>query len=252
LAIIKTNKKTSQVILVFPTKNENSTIEACINSAKESDYNPEIIVSDGYSNDNTREIAVNLGVEIVYPKKRFPGGKGAAIQAGLEYAIRKNGNIIILLDSDILNLTPDWVDNLIEPLISEDYNITRGVFFESSKDAALSHALAKPLLNTFFPEISDIRQPLGGEIAANRNTWLNLLGNEPPLGWGINLWFLIEATMKQFKVKEVLLGYKEHKSSLNFAENINLLRNKGEQISLTILNEAIIYNRMKNAQKILI
>lgn len=252
MAIIKTVEKEISVILVFPTKNENSTIEACIKSAKESEYNPEIIISDGYSNDNTREIAINLEVEVVYPKKRYPEGKGAAVQVGLEYAIGKKGDVILLLDSDILNLTPDWIDNLIEPLIFNECDITRGVFFESSKDGALSHALAKPLLNTFFPEMLDIRQPLGGEIGAKTDIWSNLLENEPPRGWGINLWFLIEATMRQFKVKEVFLGNKEHKSSLNFMEDIHLLKNKGEQIALTILNEAIFYNRMMNAQKILI
>lgn len=150
----------------------------------------------------------------------------------------------------MVNLSSDWVNKLIEPLVSNESDVTRGVYLESSRELDLNKILAIPLIQRFFPEISYIKQPLSSEIAAKRNTWINLLHNQVPFGWGINIWFLIEATIKQFKISEVLLGYKEHRSSLNNIENTEILKSKVEEITLTIINEAIKYNRMKNIQKI--
>lgn len=204
-------------------------------------------MSDGYSSDNSREIAAKMGAEIVLAKKVVTPGKGAAMQAGLEAALRRNPDIIVFLDSDIWNLTPEWVDHLVDPLILDVCDMTRGSYFRAPKDGAVTQLVATPLLGTFFPEVSWLEQPLSGEVAAKRDVWKSLIGKNPPDGWGIDVWFLLEAALKKFRIKEVFLGCKEHKSFLNHSEDLALLKRKSEQVAFTIINEAITYRRLDKA-----
>jgi hypothetical protein len=39
----------------------------------------------------------------------------------------------------------------------------------------------------FFPELSNIEQPLSGEVCARTQVWKNLLEKNPPDGWGIDI-----------------------------------------------------------------
>jgi hypothetical protein len=52
------------------------------------------------------------------------------------------------------------------------------------------------MLHVFFPELSHYEQPLSGEVCARSQVRENLLKRSPsPDGWGIDVWFLIEAAM---------------------------------------------------------
>ncbi len=246
-ASLKTKLNKPRVIVVFPSKNENSTIEACIKAAKESRYHPGVIVSDGYSNDNSREIASEVGAEVVLANKVIISGKGASMKTGLESALKKNPDIVIFMDSDIWNLMPDWIDLLVAPLLNDECDISKGRYYMTPTEGAVTQIVAKPLLQAFFPEVSWLEQPLAGEVAARSDVWRTLMANNPPEGWGIDVWFLVEAAIRKLRIKEVFLGIKEHRSSLNHSADPGLLRRKGEQVAFTIINEAISYQRMNNA-----
>ena len=191
-----------------------------------------------------------MGAEIVLAKKIASPGKGAAMQAGLDVALKRNPDIVVFLDSDIWNLTPEWIDHLVDPIAKDEYDMTRGTYFRSPKDGAVTHLVAEPLLETFFPEVSYLKQPLSGEVAAKRDVWKFLKEKNPPDGWGADVWFLIEAAMKRFRIKEVFLGCKEHKSFLNHSEDLALLKRKGEQVAFTIINEALTYRRLDKAVEV--
>ena len=47
-----------KVLVIFPAKNEEETIEHVITTAKQSRYVPEIIVVDAFSSNRTAELAV--------------------------------------------------------------------------------------------------------------------------------------------------------------------------------------------------
>ncbi|MGV8107021.1 MAG: glycosyltransferase [Nitrososphaerota archaeon] len=51
------NKQISsqKIVVIFPAKNEEDTIEHVITTAKKSQYSPEVIVVDAYSSDATAE-----------------------------------------------------------------------------------------------------------------------------------------------------------------------------------------------------
>ena len=115
-----------KVVVIFPAKNEENTIEGAISVASQSNFNPDIMVVDAYSSDKTAELAVKAGATVIrQPEQIFPG-KGIAMKAGLKEIISNNtkigstttpADIILFLDSDIKNLTSEWVDKLVRALV---------------------------------------------------------------------------------------------------------------------------------------
>lgn len=241
--------KQPKIIVIFPAKNEAATIQDCIDTVKQSKFKPDIIVADGYSTDKTREIAIQSGAEVVMSPKRIHPGKGAAMKIGLEKALEKKPEIIVFLDADIKNLSPQWLDILVLPIIDGHYDMVRGMYLRAPRDAGVTKLVAKPLLRVFFPEIAHFDQPLSGEIAAKADVWKAMLEQDSsPDGWGIDVWFLIETAMLGFNVTEVFLGTKIHSSFTRYAEDLAKLSKMGEQVALAIINEAIKHNRIDNVK----
>ena len=240
--------KTPKVVVVFPAKNEAETIQSCIAVVKQSTYEPAIIVADGHSMDKTREIASENGAEVVMPEKRLHPGKGAAMKTGLRAALEKNPAVIVFLDADIKNLTVEWIDKLVKSILEERYDMARGMYLRHPRDAGVTKIVAKPLLSVFFPEVAHFDQPLSGEVAAKAEVWKELLSTDPPDGWGVDVWFLIEAAMRGYRIHEVFLGTKDHTSLADYAEDLARLSEMGEQVALSIIREAIKYERIDNVK----
>src|SRR4030065_1147715 len=125
--------KPPKVVVIFPAKNEATTIKPCIETAKQSKYKPMIIVADGYSTDRTRDIASESGAEVVISSKRLQPGKGAAMKSGLQAAFAKEPDAIVFLDADLKNLTTEWLDKLIAPVIDGRYDMAKGLLFGCPK-----------------------------------------------------------------------------------------------------------------------
>ena len=122
-------------------------------------------------------LAVKAGATVIrQPEQIFPG-KGIAMKAGLKEVISNNTNIgsttpadiILFLDSDIKNLTSEWVDKLVRALVEDNCDMSRGFYQRQSRDAAVTKLIARPMLNIFFPEVSHFEQPLSGEVCARRS-----------------------------------------------------------------------------------
>ena len=217
--IIMKKATMAKVVLVFPTRNEETTIKACIEKVKKSKYKPIIIVSDGHSSDKTIEIAKKCNTTVVMPQERLHPGKGAAMIAGIKAALQKNPDVIIFLDADIMNLTTEWIDLLVDSLMVEGYDMSRGWY------------------------------PLSGEIAAKKDVWKKLLHMNPPDGWGIDVWLLIETAMAGFKIREVFLGTKTHRSYISYSTDVSKLAKMGQQVGMAIIQEALKYQRIDNAMQ---
>ncbi len=232
----------SKIVVIFPTKNEEETIEHVIRTAKKSRHHPEVIVVDAYSSDNTARIAHDNGAIVIQQDNRMFPAKGMAMKKGLKEAISYNANIVLFLDADIKNLTPEWVDKLVEGCINCD--MTRGYYHRRHRDAPVTKLVAKPMIQIFFPELSHFEQPLSGEVCARIEVWKRLLDQNPPDGWGIDAWFLIEAAMAGYQIKEIFLGTKEHTSFQDYQEDVGKLAKMAEQVEFTIIKEAFRYGRI--------
>jgi glycosyltransferase involved in cell wall biosynthesis len=69
-------------------------------------------VSDG-STDHTADAAREAGAQVI--ERPTNGGKGAAVLSGLAAT---DAPVIALFDADLIGLTPDHVDRLLEPVLS--------------------------------------------------------------------------------------------------------------------------------------
>jgi glycosyltransferase involved in cell wall biosynthesis len=244
-----------KVIVIFPAKNEEGTIENSIANAKHSFYKPEVLVVDAYSTDKTAELAKRAGAIVIQqPSKIFPA-KGLAMKTGLRGAFERSADIIGFLDADISNITPEWVDKLVHALIADNCDMSRGFYTRHSRDAAVTKLVARPMLHTFFPELAHFEQPLSGEVCARRQVWENLLKKDDgsgstPDGWGIDVWFLIEAAISGYHIKEVFMGTKKHTSFEDYREDVSKLSKMAEQVEFTIIREAIKYGRLELQKRI--
>ncbi|MGC9328811.1 MAG: glucosyl-3-phosphoglycerate synthase, partial [Candidatus Hinthialibacter sp.] len=187
------------ISLCIPTLNEEKTIgkEIVIFHSELMNRYPlldEIAVIDSGSTDRTREIAANFGADVYLSAEILPDmgekrGKGENLWKAI-YQLK--GDIIIYVDADIKNIHPRFVYGLAAPLIYRPEIQYVKAFYD--RPLAMSHEirpsgggrvteiLIRPLFSLFFPELTDIIQPLSGEYAVRRR----VLEQIPfPIGYGV-------------------------------------------------------------------
>jgi glucosyl-3-phosphoglycerate synthase len=239
------------LFVIFPARNEGKTIAQCIEIAGKSKFKPEILVVDGNSGDNTRKEARDAGAIVIKQSKNIYPAKGTAMRDGVKEAIKRGAEQILFLDADIINLTPEWVDLLAEPVVEKACDMSRGYYRRAEYDGAVTKLVAKPLSGVFFPEISHFNQPLSGEICATAELFKTLLKSRDwPDGWGVDIWLLIESAMRDFQITEIYLGTKVHTSRQEYLVDVIRLSKMAEQVSLTTFKESIKYKRIGNLKNV--
>jgi glycosyltransferase involved in cell wall biosynthesis len=240
-----------KLFVIFPARNEGETIAQCVETARKSKYEPEILVVDGHSSDDTGAEAKRVGATVIMQSEGTYPGKGLAMKDGLKEALSGGADYIVFLDADIVNLTPKWVDLLADPVVEKACDMSRGYYQRAEYDGAVTKLVAKPLSWTFFPEVAHFNQPLAGEICATAELFMTLLKSRDwPDGWGVDMWLLIEAAMKDYQIVEVYLGTKAHTSRQDYLNDVVRLTKMAEQVSLTTLKEAIKYKRVDNVKRL--
>ena len=236
-----------KLFVIFPARNEAETIAQCVETAQKSKYKPEILVVDGNSSDKTRAEAKSAGAIVIKQSRSIFPAKGVALKDGLKEAFSRGADYIMFLDADIENLTPEWLDLLAEPVIEKACDMSRGYYRRAEYDGAVTKLVAKPLSWVFFPEVFHFNQPLTGEICGTAELFKDLFKSRDwPDGWGIDIWLLIEAAMKNYNITEVYLGTKIHTSRQDYQKDVVRLTKMAEQVSLTTFQEAIKYKRVDN------
>ena len=240
-----------KLTVIFPAKNEEQTIGQAIEIARKSKFAPDILVVDGNSADKTVEEARIAGAAVIHQSKKIFPAKGIAMKDGVKEAIRRGAEYIAFLDADIVNLTPDWVNLLAEPVIEKACDMSRGYYRRADYDGAVTKLVAKPLTGVFFPEVAYFNQPLSGEICANAEVFSTLLkGRDWPDGWGVDIWLLIETAMKDYRIVEIYLGTKIHTSRNEYLVDVIKLAKMAEQVSLTTFREAMKFKRIDNIKEV--
>lgn len=103
--------KTSLIICV---KNEEKTLESVIKKSQK--YAEEILVIDGHSSDNSKEIAKNLGAKVYLDNGK---GKGAAVRLGIKKA---KGDVLVFIDADGSHEEKD-IFKLIKPILKREADL---------------------------------------------------------------------------------------------------------------------------------
>ncbi len=198
------------ISLAFPALNEEKTVGTVIQTIKQSlvldvPLLDEIVLIDSDSEDRTREIAQDLGIPVyihqsVLPKYGARRGKGEALWKSL-YCTQ--GDIVIWLDTDIVNIHPRFAYGLIGPLLLRpDIQFVKGFYrrplkvgdkIQAGGGGRVTELTARPLLNLFYPELSGVIQPLSGEYGGRRAALEQLSFFS---GYGVEIGLLIDVLEK--------------------------------------------------------
>jgi glucosyl-3-phosphoglycerate synthase len=194
------------ISLALPALNEEETVGNVIRNIKQAlvldvPLLDEIVLIDSNSDDGTREIAEGLGVPVyvhqsVLPQYGSRRGKGEALWKSL-YCTQ--GDIVIWLDTDIVNIHPRFAYGLIGPmLLRPDIQFIKGFYrrplrvgdkTQAGGGGRVTELTARPLLNLFFPELSGVIQPLSGEYGGRRAALEQLRFFS---GYGVEIGLLID------------------------------------------------------------
>ncbi len=173
------------ISLGLPALNEAETIDKVIATLKQAlmidaPLLDEIVLIDSNSTDDTPKIAEKHGVPVfqhpdILPEMGTFRGKGEALWKSL-HALK--GDIIVWVDTDIVNIHPRFVYGLIGPLLkTPQVQYVKGYYQRPIKiggelqafgGGRVTELVARPLLNLFYPELSGVIQPLSGEYAGRR------------------------------------------------------------------------------------
>jgi glucosyl-3-phosphoglycerate synthase len=206
-------KGATTVAVIVPAKNESSTIGAVLDSVMvHHEFVDELVVVNDHSSDDTATVADHHGARVVHLVG--PGGKGAAMAAGLEAT---SSSVVVFLDADVLNTTAEYVARLIQPLLERpSTQLVKGFYERPLHDmptggGRVNELAARPILSLLFPGLGEIRQPLAGETAARRGA-LEAVALEP--GYAVEIALLIDCA-NHFGVgalAQVDLGVRRHRN----------------------------------------
>lgn len=193
-------KKSLKISLCLPTLNEEKTIakEIIILKSELMTRYPlldEIVVVDSGSTDRTTEIARAYGADVYDAAKILPQlepykGKGENLWKALYIT---KGDIIIYLDADIKNIHHRFAYGLIGPLLLYDHIKFVKAFYDRpiaigknkmrpTGGGRVTELVIRPLFSLFFPELTQLIQPLSGEYAGFREVFERL---PFPIGYGV-------------------------------------------------------------------
>ncbi len=151
------------ISIVVPTLNEEKCLEDALNSLKSQFTHKkyEIIISDGYSTDNTIQIAKKYADKIVFEEKR-------TIAAGRQTgAAEAEGKVIVSAGADI-HVESTWLDMLTRPIFEETHVASLGPVVPldgTQLENIFAHGLLKPM--------GSVLSRLGSHFAAADNMAFN-------------------------------------------------------------------------------
>jgi glycosyltransferase involved in cell wall biosynthesis len=175
-----------------------------------------IIVADGGSTDDTREVARSVHEQsfdlgIVVTIYRGIPGKGSAIRAIFEAAQYLHASAIALFDSDLQSIKPAWVRQLLDPVLA-GYDFVAPSYSRFKYDGTITNTIAYNLVRALYGV--NIRQPIGGDFGLSRNLLTFCLYQDvwdtDIAKFGIDVWLTITATVSNFRICQARLGTKIH------------------------------------------
>ena len=268
-------KRNLTISLCLPTLNEEKTIakEIVIMRSELMQRNrliDEVVVVDSGSKDRTREIAADYGADVykaddILPELEKFKGKGENLWKAL-YITR--GDIIVYLDADIKNIHHRFAYGLIGPLLTDQrIKYTKGFYdrpiatgknrIRPTGGGRVTELVIRPLFSLFFPELTQILQPLSGEYAGYREVFEQI---PFPIGYGIETSMILDICSKWGidVIAQVDLEKRVHRNQdtralgkmafVIMATFLNRIKNQGMiDLKSELYKEMIQYNLVKDA-----
>jgi glucosyl-3-phosphoglycerate synthase len=201
------HRKHLKISLCLPTLNEEKTIakEIIVMRSELMTRYPlvdELIVIDSGSTDDTVEIAASFGAQVFISNEILPHldqfkGKGENLWKALYIT---QGDIIVYIDADIKNIHHRFAYGLLGPLLVYDHIKYVKAFYDRpiaigknkirpTGGGRVTELVIRPLFSLFFPELTQLIQPLSGEYAGHRE----ILEKIPfPIGYGVETSMILD------------------------------------------------------------
>lgn len=210
------------ILVAIPAFNNESTVAKVMKTAAEGlstffrPYKTAIFVCDGGSLDETKSVARNTDIGLTVRKivatYRGSSGKGNALRGVFYMSQSLGARALVMLDADLRSVTPDWIHNLADPVLSENYDLVTPFYKRYKYDGTITNVMVYPIMCALFGK--RIRQPIGGDFGvskklidffANHDVWDQHVGQ-----FGIDIWMTVSALAEGFKICQASLGAKVH------------------------------------------
>ena len=189
---------------------------------------PVLVNSDGGSPDDTPRVAVSTEspdylekVILVSPRHKLQrisftyqgtSGKGTAVRALFEVARELKVKAMVMVDSDLRSIVPEWIELLAGPILKGGYDFVAPLYARYKYDGTITNNIAYPLTRALYG--ARIRQPIGGDFAVSGDLVARYLElptfDELTARFGIDIWMTHSAINEGFAVCQARLGAKIH------------------------------------------
>lgn len=225
--------KEVDILVGIPSYNNAKTISNVVNAAQIGlvryfpDKKSVLINSDGGSTDGTMDIfksatnedfqsillshRVDPAFKIATPYHGIPG-KGSAFRTIFEIAGSLNVKACAVVDSDLRNITPEWIELLIKPIIEGNFDYVAPFYLRHKYDGTITNSIVYPLTRALYGK--RVRQPIGGEFGFSGELAKFYLAKDvwetDVARFGIDIWMTTSAIANNFRICQAFLGAKIH------------------------------------------
>jgi glucosylglycerate synthase len=195
------------------------------------DLRPVLVNADAGSPDGTQRVVVETEppgyveqillvhptnrlqrVSLTYPEVDGIGGKGAALRTLFEMAVALEAQALVVVDSDLRSIVPEWIELLAGPILKGGYDFVTPLYARHKYDGTITNTVTYPVTRALYGH--RIRQPIGGDFGVSGDLIRYYL--EQP-SWtqdvsrfGIDIWMTTTALTGGFAVCQTRLGAKIH------------------------------------------
>ena len=169
--------ESAEILVGIPCYNNERTITHVIQMVTHGlakhyrDRRALILIADGGSTDDTREVAKEFQIKPWQEKLvtiyRGPAGKGTALRSVFEGAERLEAKACAVVDSDLKSITSDWIKYLIDPVLEKGYQFVSPIYLRHKYDGTITNNIVYNLTRALYGK--RIRQPIGGDFAFSRD-----------------------------------------------------------------------------------
>jgi hypothetical protein len=195
------------------------------------DLRPVVVNSDAGSPDGTGRVVVETEppdyverillvrptnklsrVSLTYPEVHGSGGKGAALRTIFEIAAALEVQALVVVDSDLRSILPEWIELLAGPILKGGYDYVAPLYSRHKHDGTITNTVTYPLTRALYG--LRIRQPIGGDFGVSGDLvrhYLEADGWTPDVSkFGIDVWMTTNALTGGFAICQARLGAKVH------------------------------------------
>jgi len=195
------------------------------------DLRPVVVNSDAGSTDGTGRVVVETEppdyverillvrptnklarVSLTYPEIDGVGGKGAALRTIFEIAAALEVQALVVVDSDLRSIGPEWIELLAGPILKGGYDYVAPLYARHKHDGTITNNVTYPLTRALYGH--RIRQPIGGDFGVSGDLVRHYLdaGHWTPevSKFGIDIWMTTLALTGGFAICQARLGAKIH------------------------------------------